>query len=36
MGRHRLVVKDKKYREFKVLNLGGRLHRNYLRKNKRR
>lgn len=30
MGRHRLVLKDRKYKAFKVKQTGGRLHKQYL------
>lgn len=32
MGRHRMVVKDKKYREFKIRDFGGRLHAQFKKK----
>jgi hypothetical protein len=34
MGRHRMVVKDKNYRDFKVKEFGGRLHEKYKSKEK--
>lgn len=33
MGRQRMVLLDKKYREYQVKTTGGRLHRSYLTRN---